>query len=185
MPSIPVEEVLSFLKDTRSALTWTVRDMAESLKISESEAKEIIAIQELQGYVKPALALNNPVQHNEYLTTIDGEAVSGSTPPRFTIARVNETLSALETRIKTANLDRRAAFQITDAVAFGDFLTGRPRVQAADVGVRLTSRNQEGIKSSTMPSEREYLKQLRAGSALIRLQTYKPWMSHRSHRKLA
>jgi hypothetical protein len=173
MPAIPAGEAISFLKDTRGALTWTVREMVDSLKITEPEAKQVIAILELQGYVKPAL------DGAVWLTTIYGEEVSGSQSPRFNLARVTGALAELKDRIQAQNRDRRAEFHVSDAVAFGDFLMARPRVQAADVGVRLVV-----LKDGTTQGELGFLKQLRAKSALIRLQSFEPWMSLRSHRRL-
>jgi hypothetical protein len=131
MPSVPAQEAMSFLKDTRGALTWTVREMVDSLEITEREAKQVIAILELQGYVKPAL------DGTGWLTTLYGEEVSGSQSPRFNLARVTGALAELKDRIQAQNRDRRAEFHVSDAVAFGDFLIARARVQAADVGVRL------------------------------------------------
>ena len=55
IPSIPVAEVLSFIKETRGAVTWTVQEMIDALKISRQDAEQVIAILQLQGYVKPAL----------------------------------------------------------------------------------------------------------------------------------
>jgi len=127
IPSIPVAEVLSFIKETRGAVTWTVQEMIDALKINRQDAEQVIAILQLQGYVKPAL------ESHGWLTTLDGETVSGSKPPRFTPEKINEALSVLQKRIKTTNLDRKSEFQVSDAVAFGDFLIGRSRVQAADV----------------------------------------------------
>ena len=39
------------------------------------------------------------------------------------------------------NGDRSAEYKVADAVAFGDFLSGRARGQAADVGIRLSPRD--------------------------------------------
>ena len=47
---------MSFLKDTRGLLTWTTRDLAETLDIPASEAAKVITIMEMQGYVKAAEA---------------------------------------------------------------------------------------------------------------------------------
>jgi hypothetical protein len=49
----PVAAALSFLKDTRGMTTWTTRLMAETLKINTKEAKQIIAILELQAMSRP------------------------------------------------------------------------------------------------------------------------------------
>jgi predicted DNA-binding transcriptional regulator len=176
MPSMSAQEALSFLKETRGVITWTVEDMARSLKISQLEARQIIVILELQGYVKPAL------DDEGWLTTLDGETVSGSKIPRFTPERMKAALGVLEERIKANNRDRNAAFRIADAVAFGDFLSDRPQVQAADVGVRLVARKNGAEKP--LPSESAFLKQLRARSSLVRLHVYQPWMRSRSNRPL-
>jgi hypothetical protein len=168
---------MSFLKDTRGALTWSTQEMVESLKIDQPEAKTIIDILRLQGYVKPAL------DNEGWLTTSAGEEVSGSRSPRFKLNSVNEALSVLEKNIKSINQDRNAKFHISDAVAFGDFLLGRSTVQAADVGVRVLAK---GVPEEHSPSRQtlHFLKQLRGKSPRIQLQPYEPWMNVRSHRKL-
>src|ERR1700722_18163776 len=134
MPRIPIEEVMSFLRQTKSAVTWTSREMAGTLKISLVEASRIVDLLALQGYVKQ-LAIDR-----QWMTTIDGEVVSGSKPLRFRRERVEKALAELKERMKAVNQNSRAGFHIADAVAFGDFLLEIPRVQAADVGVRLIAR---------------------------------------------
>jgi DNA-binding MarR family transcriptional regulator len=54
MPSVPAAAVMSFLKDTRGLLSWTTRDLAETLDIPVSEAAKVIPIMEMQGYVSRA-----------------------------------------------------------------------------------------------------------------------------------
>jgi hypothetical protein len=50
-PSIPAEAALSFLKDTKGTVTWSVRDLAGTLKISRRDAEQVIALLAAQGYV--------------------------------------------------------------------------------------------------------------------------------------
>jgi hypothetical protein len=178
VPAIPLAAVLSFLKDTRGVLTWSTQDMVNSLKIDQWEAKQIIDILSLQGYVKPAL------DNRGWLTTPAGEDVSGSKLPRYKLDSVNEALAILEKTIKSVNQDRNAKYHISDAVAYGDFLLGRSMVQAADVGVRLVPSNGMPEESASSRQTVDFLKQLRHKSALIQLRPYEPWMSIRSHRKL-
>jgi len=64
------------------------------------------------------------------MTTPAAESVSGAKPPRFTRESVEQAVESLRERIKQVNRDSKATFKITDAVAFGDFLSDRPRVQA-------------------------------------------------------
>jgi hypothetical protein len=176
-PSIPLAAVLSFLKETRGALTWTTADMVRSLKISEPEANQIIRILSLQGYLKTAL------DNQGWLTTPAGEDVSGSKIPRYKPSSVNEALAQLEERIKSVNQDRNARFHVAEAVAYGDFLFGRSMVQAADVGVRLVAG--EGMSEAASSKQAiDFLKQFRHKTALVQLHPYAPWMSIRSHRKL-
>jgi hypothetical protein len=180
MPPVPFEEVLSFLKETRGVLSWKIGELVDSLEISEAAAKQIVAILELQGYVKHETGAGE----TEWLTTLTGETISGSVAPRFNLKRVKEELAALAKRIKAINRDRRAKFRIARAVAVGDFLSARTRVQAADVGVLLESRQRGVDNENSAEGERQFLKQLRGGSALIHVQIYKPWMSKRSHLRL-
>lgn len=178
IPSIPVAEVFSFIKETRGAVTWTAQEMIDALKISRQDAEQVIAILQLQAYVKPAS------ESQGWLTTLNGETVSGSKTPRFTPEEVNEALLLLGKRIKTTNQDRKSKFRVSDAVAFGDFLIGRSRVQAADVGVRLVARKGPAGEQNSAREEFVFLKQLRGKSALIQMHRYETWMSHRSNHPL-
>ena len=85
-----------------------------------------MAILKLQGYA-------GETGDNEWLTTAAGEIVSGSKQPRFHRESVYGALSTLFDRIAAINKDCKAGFKITEAVVFGDFLTGRANCQAADV----------------------------------------------------
>jgi hypothetical protein len=55
----------------------------------------------------------------------EGELVSAARSPRFNRQSVEEALEAIPDRIKTETLTRARRTQITDAVAFGDFLLDR------------------------------------------------------------
>lgn len=171
MPDISMEAVLSFIKETRGDLTWTVNAITETLNISRAEAEKVLPILELQGYIKQT-------GKHEWMTTINGETVSGSKAPHFSSQRVSKALSDLEDRIQAVNEGHHSAFRVTEAVAFGDFLHGKPLAQAADVGIRLVPR-----RGST-GDEREFLKKLRARNSAIQLLAYKSWMSRRLHHKL-
>ncbi len=93
----------------------------------------------MQGYVQP-----ESHKAGEWITTPSGETVAGAKPPRFDRETVEAALTSLEQRIEDANKDRAAKFQITRAVAFGDFLAkDRARVQAAEVGIELARKDRE------------------------------------------
>jgi hypothetical protein len=154
--------------------------MADALRISPADAKEVIAVLELQGYVKPA-------EEDEWMTTLSGESVSGSKHPRFQRERIQEALTALGKRIAEINRDRDAPYKIVEAVAFGDFLSDRPQAQSAEVGVRLANRQPSQIESDSATErkrQRAFLKQLQGKSPLLRVKPYEQWMSARTHRKI-
>ena len=174
MPDIPVAAVFSFLKDMRGVLTWTQRDLSQTLNISDQDAGKILTILKLQGYI-------GETNDKEFLTTASGELVSGSKPPRFTRECVDGAVSELFDRIAACNKNRNADFKITEAVAFGDFLTGRANCQAADIGIKLGPRD-EAVAGQGQESP--FLKQLRNKSLFLNVRIFEKWMSQRSHRRL-
>jgi hypothetical protein len=181
MPSVPAAAVMSFLKDTRGLLSWTTRDLAETLGIPASEAAKVIPILEMQGYIKPAEGAR------EWFATPAGQTVSGSKLPHYTPERVETALAALKDRIAAARKDFKSPFKISAVVAFGDFLSDQPRVQAPDVGIELAKRKSD---AAAKPSATEakarlaFLKQLRGKNTPLNLQLYQDWMSKRSHQNL-
>jgi hypothetical protein len=186
--SLPAEAALSFLKDTKGTLTWSARDLSESLKINRREAQQALLFLQAQGYVQPAHQKGSARGADQWLTTPAGETVSGAKPPRFSRESVEQALAALKNRIKQSNKDPQAPFRITDAVAFGDFLLPeRARVQSAGVGIHLVRRGaspNELRSASDAQAERKVLRELRAKSALLTLRPYADWMRQRSHRDL-
>ena len=114
--------------------------------------------------------------------------MSGAKPPRFTRKSVERAIEALKERIRQVNMDSKATFRITGAVAFGDFLlSDRTKVQAADVGIALTPPGEaadEVRPASTAKLESQFLRQFRGKTALLRTRPYADWMSKRSHLNL-
>jgi hypothetical protein len=181
MPSIPAAAVMSFLKDTRGLMTWTTRDLAATLDIPASEAAKVLIIMEMQGYVKAAQGAR------EWFTTPAGQTVSGSKLPHYTLERVATALAGLKDRIAAARKDFKSPFKISAAVAFGDFLSDHPRVQAPDVGIELTKRKSDaGARTSATEAKARaaFLKQLRGKNTPLNVQPYQEWMSKRSHQNL-
>lgn len=175
-PFLSAEAALSFLKETKGAVTWNVRDLTGSLTAGRPEAEKILAFLEAQGYVKRL--------GTDWMTTPEGEAVSGAKPPRYTQETVEQAVEALKQRIREANKDSKSPLRITHAVAFGDFLLhDRARVQAADVGIGLRLKDQTLTQHSVPVAkrERDFLKQLRGKTALLHLGAYADWMRERSH----
>ena len=179
-PSIPAEAALSFLKDTKQAVTWSAREVADTLKITPRDAEQVVALLAAQGYVQAT--------KDGWMTTPAGESVSGAKPSRFTQESVVGAVESLKERIKQVNKDGKAAYRVTNAVAFGDFLkSDRARAQAADVGIALVRRDKtEGDlrSASDARAERAFVQQLRGRTALLHLRPYAEWMSKRSSLKL-
>jgi hypothetical protein len=179
VPSIPADAALSFLKDTKGVVSWSVQDLVATLKINRHEAERVIAPLQAQGYVQPAR------RNGEWMTTRSGETVSGAKTPRFQRESVEQAIASLRGRIKEVNVDPKAPFKITEAVAFGDFLLkAGARVQAADVGIRLSlsdSQASEFQSASGARMEREFLRQLRGKTALLTIRLYAEWMGNRAH----
>ena len=185
---IPAEAAMSFLRDTKGLLTWSLRDMSQTLNISSEEAERVVALLEIQGYVQPEAH-----KSGEWLTTSSGETVSGAKTPRFDRASVEAALTSLKQRIEAMNSDRAAKFQVAGAVAVGDFLAkDRARVQAADVGIELLRKDSERTSDDIVEplsavearEEQQFLRELRGRSALINLKKYSEWMGTRTHQKL-
>ena len=96
---------------------------------------------QLQGYIEPA------GHAGKWKVSEQGQLVSGAKSPRFTRKRIEDALADLRGRVNAANSDPHSAYQITEAVAFGDFLRDAARVQAADVGIRLVPKSDDPAKS--------------------------------------
>jgi hypothetical protein len=178
---LPVAAVLSFLKDSRGALSWNARDLKKSLNFGESEAAQVIAVLQLQGYAAPGDG------SGEWLTTQNGNVVSGSKEPRFARETVLQAISELRERMQAVNKDSQAPYRVQTGVGYGDFLGGRERVQAADVGIQLaprTSMKSNKISARENAAQRAFLRILRNKNARLALHPYEEWMSARSHRKL-
>lgn len=178
IPAVPIEAVFSFLRGTKGLSSWTKQDFAATLKISAADAAKILPVIQMQGYISP--------YHDEWVTTTAGEDVSGARPPRFSPEKVEEALAELRERIRAVNLNSKSAYKITEAVAFGDFLQQKVRVQPAEVGIRLEPRK---VKRGESPAtehaaERAFLRQLREKAATVNLSPYAEWMSARTHRRL-
>jgi hypothetical protein len=178
MPAVSIAAALSFLKETKGALTWTAQEFARGVGITVAEAGPALAVLQMQGYVKPGEG------KNVWMTSLDGDAVSGAMAPRFSAEAVKKALEDLRGRIAAVNKDAKAEFRIGSAIAFGDFMTDRAQVQAADVGIEPVRRNPRAAKRISKADERAFLKTLRAGKQTIRLIPFEPWMRERAHRRL-
>lgn len=177
--SLPPAAFFSFLKDTRGVTAWSLDDFRKTLGLTTAAARQALAILEMQGYIHS--------HAGEWMTTPAGETVSGSKFPRFNLATLERSLASFAEHIRRVNADRAAPYKIVEAVAFGDFLTSRTPVQAADIGISLVPRNSSDVAARAPAQERSqraFLKHLRGRTPLINVLPYARWMSQRSHRDL-
>jgi hypothetical protein len=179
-PVMPAAELMSFLKEAGVARTWTETELANTLKIGLPQAKQAIAVLQLQGYIEQV------GRTSKWKVTEEGHLVYGARPARFTAKNVSDAIAGLRDRIKAVNDDPNAPYKIAEAVAFGDFLGDAERVQAAEVGIRLVARSDAaGMASATEhAAELEFLRQVRGKTALLHVVRYENWMSSRSHLRL-
>lgn len=179
--ALPAAQVVSFLRDVHSLLTWTEQDFAASMNVAKNQAREALGMLELAGYVEL-------LEKGKWRTTDQGRLLAGGKTPRFTSESIEKALGELKERITLLNSDQRATYRVTRAVAFGDFLGDRVRVQAAEVGIELQPRasietdKRESVTSRAQ--EKALLTRLQGHSTLLRVQQYEPWMTDRSHRDL-
>jgi hypothetical protein len=123
VPLAPAAELLSFLKQTHGP--WTERDLSKALNVNSAEATQAAAAMQLQGYAEPI------ARTQKWRTTEAGLAVAGTKTARLTRKAVEQALSAFRDRIQAVNNDEGAEYTVSEAVAFGDFLSQDARVQAA------------------------------------------------------
>lgn len=177
-PQVPIAAVFSFLKGTRGMVDWSLRDLAKTLNINATDASRIVDLMHMQGYVKPA-------GNGRWLTSVAGENVSASVTPRYSPDSIREALSSLKERIGEVNRDSQSEFIVSKAVAFGDFLDGSPRTQAADVGIELTKKQTKKVSALVGPqAAAAFLKKLKNKSPILHLRPFEDWMGNRTHRKL-
>jgi hypothetical protein len=82
----------------------------------------------------------------------------------------------------TCRTDLNKRFNVrSKAVAFGDFLSERPQIQAGDVGVMLTRRTPISGNDDNDEEEQAFLKQLKAKNRFVHVQRFQPRMSEHTH----
>jgi hypothetical protein len=95
-------------------------DLTACLQIGMQQAKEVISVLQLEGYIEPAGTTT------KWRTTDAGRTVSGAKTDRFT-GQCEAALNALHDRIHAMKADPNATHSLSKAVAFGDSLRELPR----------------------------------------------------------
>jgi len=99
LPTVPLDAILSFLKDTRGTVSWSAKSVKDCLQLDNKQTQQILAILEMQGYVAR--------EGDDWLTTAAGESVAKSKKPQFSRESVDEALDTLKERIAAVNRDSR------------------------------------------------------------------------------
>jgi hypothetical protein len=168
--------VISFLKEFSAAPPWTADDMARALNIPEAEAEAAIPILQAAGYIEPAAT------GGRWIATEQADAVSGAKQPRFVRLAIEKAIAGLLDRVREWNAAHRSGTKVARVVLFGDYLSDRDRLQAAEIGVEFVQGREEG--AAEKDAERQAIKELKARSAMLNLRVLEPWMVARSHRAL-
>jgi hypothetical protein len=168
--------VVSFLKEFSAAPPWTAEDMARALNIAEPEAKAAIPILQAAGYIEPAAT------GGRWIATEQAGAVSGAKQTRFARSSVEKSIAGLLDRVREWNAAHRSGMTVARVIVFGDHLSDRDRLQAAEIGVEFAHGVEDGAEEKD--AEREAVKGLKARSAMLNLNVLEPWMAARSHRDL-
>ncbi len=172
-PSAPA--VTSFLKEFSAAPPWTVKDMARTVNFPEAEAKSAVAMLQAAGYI-------NAASGGRWVTTEQADVVSGAKPPRFTRSSVEKAISALLDRVRAWNAAHRSGINVARVIVFGDYLSDRDRLQAAEIGVEFAHGGEPGAEEHE--TEQQAIKELKARSAMLNLRVLEAWMLGRVHRVL-
>jgi hypothetical protein len=168
--------VISFLKEFSAAPPWTAKELARALNIPEAEAEAAIPILQAAGYIEPAAT------GGQWVATEQADAVSGARQPRFVRPAVEKAIAGLLDRVQEWNAAHRSGMKVARVVVFGDYLSDRDRLQAAEIGVEFAQGGEEGVAEKD--AERQAIKELKARSAMLNLHVLEPWMVARSHRAL-
>ena len=70
LPALPAAQVMSFLRDVHSLLTWTEQDFAAMMNVNKDQTKEALEMLQLAGYVEP-------LEKGKWRTTDEGRQIAG------------------------------------------------------------------------------------------------------------
>ncbi len=167
--------VISFLKEFSAAPPWTAKDIARVLNVPDADAKSAIAMLQAAGYI-------NPASGGGWVTTEQADIVSGAKSPRFNRSSVESAISALLDRVRAWNAAHPSGMNVARVIVFGDYLSDRNRLQAAEIGVEFAHGGERG--AAEHEAEQQALKELKGRSAMLNVHLLEAWMLARTHRVL-
>ena len=179
---VPAAALLSFIKQVSAEPFWDAKRLTSILNANAADAPQITAMLEMLGYAEPV-----PGKKGAWRNTQAGNIVSGGKPARFNRESVLEALNELRRRAEQMNADPASAYRVTDLIAFGDFLSDRAKVQAADVGVGLRPKQPDQADPATAVEHKRkehVLADLKTKSPMLQLHLVEDQMQKRSHQDL-
>jgi hypothetical protein len=187
--------------------SWTIKEVARLLKISEGQARRLVYVLRVLGYVEVV-----PEQRpGTWRNTMAGNALANaSAAPPMSRAEASRQLQQFLERVALVNADESLPHRVGKVVIFGSYLSDQQRIGDIDVAIRLDCRPRfadhwaEAVLARAEAAERsgrhfrgfidrlgwaedEVKRKLRGGARLLSLHdwtTEEPWLQHAPHQVL-
>jgi hypothetical protein len=187
--------------------SWTIKEIARLLKVSEGPARRLVYALRVLGYVEVV-----PQQRpGTWRNTMAGNALANaSAAPPISRAEASRQLEQFLERVALVNADDSLPHRVGKVVLFGSYLSNQERMGDIDLAIRLDRRPQfaqswaEAVLARAEAAEREgrrfrgflerlawteneVKQRLRGGARLLSLHdwaTEEPWLQHAPHRVL-
>jgi predicted nucleotidyltransferase len=187
--------------------SWTIKEVARLLKVSEGQARRLVYTLRVLGYVEVV-----PQQRpGTWRNTMAGNALANaSAAPPMSRAEASRQLEEFLERVELVNADESLPHRVGKVVIFGSYLSDRERIGDIDLAIRLDRRPQfadrwaEAVLARAEAAERrgrrfrgfidrlawaenEVKRVLRGGARLLSLHdwsTEEPWLQHAPHQVL-
>jgi predicted nucleotidyltransferase len=202
----PALYVRALLRRLRSN-SWTVKEVARLLKVSEGEARRLVYALRVLGYVEVV-----PEQRaGTWRNTMVGNALANASAARpISRAEASRQLEQFLVRVALVNADDSWLHRIGKVVIFGSYLSNQEWLGDIDLAIRLDRRPQfadrwaEAVLARAESAERrgrhfrgfidrlawaenEVKQNLRGGVRLLSLHDWsmeEPWLQHAPHQVL-
>lgn len=202
-PALYVRELLRRLRRD----SWTVKEAARLLEISEGEARRLVYALRALGYVE-VIRRQRP---GTWQNTMAGNALANaSAAGPISRAEASRQLEGFLVRVAEVNADDSLPHRVGKVVIFGSYLSGQERIGDLDLAIRLDRRPQfanhwaevvlaraesaerrgrhfQGYLDRLAWAEDEVKRLLRGGTRLLSLHDWsmeEPWLQNAPHQVL-
>ena len=196
----PAPDVRTLLRRLRLD-SWTVKEVARLLKVSEGKARRLVYMLRRLGYVEVV-----PRQRaGTWRNTMAGNALANATAALpISRAEASSRLEHFLERVELVNADDSLPHRVGKVVIFGSYLSNQERLGDIDLGPQYADRWAEAVLARAESAERrgrhfrgfldrltwaedEVKRLLRGGARLLSLHdwsTEEPWLQHAPHQVL-